>query len=816
MGGRGNIEAALAIVGEAPGGNELSKGLPFVGPSGDVLERCLPPDFNVNDQALILNAMQCCPPKSKSQTKDFNGKLACVNACRGGVMELLWAHPRKCLLLLGNWASIHVFGDLTFKVTKRRGEVDYVLDPVRGDEVPVVYAVHPASLFHGRGSIEALMGDIRKACEIAYGTEAMYGEGIQNTRNEYVDPAFQVLETPAEVDELRRRMVAVEGLKAATDLETSGFNPWRNRILCQGIYPGWDDNKAYVIPWRNMVDPRYAAAVDDLHASDGIKWIWQHGKFDRRFLLNDPYTKYIPDLHEDTLYLSYALNEASNSHDLEEQAKTLLGAPNYKDVLLQWAPKKTDSYEKVPEPVLFDYLAKDVKNGFKCWEINRERVRDDAHLEKLYTKTLMPAATFLTDIEMHGFAIDPNFVRINRHGVQEDDVYLVGLDPDGGIVAEQKEILVALRGLAGWDVNPNAPENVQRLLYDQFGLRLKGKVPTDTRKETLDKLPPHPAVKLVRRYRRLVRMLGTYVAHAELYQVDGIVHTTYKLHRTTTGRLASEAPNLQNIPREGRYRRMYRARPGYVLVEGDYNTAELRMLAALSRDPFLTGVFLDDTRNLHDEVSIKMYGPNFTAEDRIRAKAVNFGIPYGRSGFTLEDEFDLPPGAGQKMIEDWFAAAPGAYSFIRMCRSAPLRNESLVTIFGRKRRPGLVSKERLGNLQNEFANFFMQSTVSDFTLHAAMLMHAQLKKLGAHIVNLVHDSIVVECPQDPTTIREVSRIIRFWMEHTPTRWLKTPITFKCDIKIGTHWGLLEDEHKYWWRKEMQRQSDQYLQERMAA
>src|SRR3990167_8094439 len=260
VGARGNVQAPIAAIGEAPGGQELHKGVPFIGPTGSVLEASLPVDFDVDSKMLILNAMQCQPPKTSSQTKDKRMKSACVNACRQAVWDTLWAYPRKVLLLMGNWAAAHVLGDNDFKITKRRGEVDLVLDPIRGTEVQVVYAMHPASLLHGRGSAKTFAEDVHRAIELAYGTEVLYGQGMRTVREDYVEPTFEVLETPTQVADLGRRILQTPDCEIAGDLETSGFSPWQDRILCAGIYGSWDDNKAQIIPWRLMQDPIYAAA----------------------------------------------------------------------------------------------------------------------------------------------------------------------------------------------------------------------------------------------------------------------------------------------------------------------------------------------------------------------------------------------------------------------------------------------------------------------------------------------------------------------------------------------------------------------------
>jgi DNA polymerase-1 len=678
---------------------------------------------------------------------------------------------------MGNWAATAVTGNFDFKITQRRGDVDKFIDP-QGREVLVTYSMHPASLLHGRGSFKDLKNDVMQAMELGFGTDMLWGEGVRTAREQYIDPKFEVMETPEQVGKLIERIKREgDNCHVAADTETHTFSPWTGHLLCAGFYGQWDDNTAQILPWRNVKnDPDYARAVTDLWNLPNAKWIWQNGKYDMRFLRRSEIADRLDfsrvSVHEDTMLLSYALDEASKAHDLETQAKNLLGAPFYKDEIKPWVPNMKASYINIPEPNLFLYQARDVKNEYKVWEINREQVRDDPHLEKLYTRTLLPILPLLCDIEMYGIHVDWDYVAQNRADLE----------------AEKIRLIDELQGIAGWRCNPNSPGEVAKLLYEQFGLRIKSKKPQDTRKETLDKLPDHPAVKIIRKYRTAGKMLSTYVEAIEERAINDCIHTTFQQHVTTTGRLSSREPNIQNIPRNYLYRRMYRARPGYILLEGDYNTAELRMLAALSGDKFLTGVFLDDKRNLHDEVTTAMYGSPFTEDQRIRGKAINFGIPYGRKAFSIGEEFDISTSEAQRLIEVWFARSPEAAAFLRAQRVACMHNRTLVTIFGRKRRPGIVTKERLDGLMNEYANFHMQSPVADFTNHSGIEINPRIQRYGAHILNLVHDSILTEVPNNPECIRACALIMKEVMEDVPTRWIKTPITFKADFMTGTHWG----------------------------
>lgn len=800
MGARGTPDSPLVMILEAPGTEELKLGAPVCGPSGDLLDKCTPGEFDF-DSAFVINAMQCRPPKTNDAVKDKDFKAKACAACRERVLSQVFMHPRKAILAMGAWSNTVLTNDYSFKITQRRGRTYAISHPDTGEIITVVPAVHPAFLLRGSGNPGEFRKDVALAIDLAFNS-------TQSVRfHRWTEPQYTVLDTPYGLhcfeQELQKRIDSQGEIEVTCDLETSGFNYLVDVILCIGFYFPDDRDSAWIVPNSSLQDPYFVYCLRVLLHKTGVRFIWQNGKFDEQFLVAEELVWDDETLiHEDTLLLSYALSEATKDHDLDEQAKNDLGIPEHKDMLRRWVSKKTDSYANVPEPVLYEYTAKDLKKTHLVYEHKRPLVAADPHLEKLYTRTLIPASHLCAQIETYGIHVDWDYVRINRHGATPEDE-AKGLVPNWkleiGLENELVKIAEELEQVAGFKVNPNSPDEVAFLLYDTLELRIKNKRPTDTRKETLEKIPSdpvtgkqHPAVRLIRKYRSVTKMLSTYVGAIEKMAINDRIHTTFKLHATTTGRLSSSEPNIQNIPRNATYRRMYRARPGMKLMEADYNTAELRMLAVLSRDVFLTEVFLNDLRNLHDEVSVAMYGPNFTQDQRIRAKAINFGIPYGRTAFTIAEEFDIPVAEAQRLIDAWFARAPQAAEFLRRMRSAPVRGETLITVFGRKRRPGVVSQERIDGLMNEFANFHMQSPVSDFVLHSGIRMTPRLKREGAHLVNLIHDSTLTEYPDDSKDReQQVAGIMKEVMEHVPTEWITTPIQFKVDMKNGTHWGLLK-------------------------
>ena len=295
-------------------------------------------------------------------------------------------------------------------------------------------------------------------------------------------------------------------------------------------------------------------------------------------------------------------------------------------------------------------------------------------------------------------------------------------------------------------------------------------------------------------------MYGTYVKGLlKFVQPDtSRVHTTYLIHGTRTGRLSSREPNMQNPPRLEQVRGSFVAPPGCELLEIDLSQAELRNLACLSGDEKLISIYTND-EDLHDEVAATIFpgwhkGRDDWYEQRVKAKNVNFGIPYGITKFGLQGQIGGPLEEADRMLKGWYTRFPGAADFIQKCRNAPMNNQVMTTCFGRKKRTGLVSGMNIRFLQNEAANFPPQSISSDITLHTGLRTWRKLQSMGVKIVNLVHDSLILEVPKRPdNAIRhEVVYLVTKEFKQVPIDYGIDQVPFKSDAEVGHRWGTLID------------------------
>lgn len=768
-GSSGPVDSPFVIVGESPGKNEIAHGKPFIGDSGDLLKSILK-KLDYDDQypePYITNAIKCWPGNKKDQS---TLALAC-RACRSNLMAEITAHPRQVILALGAGALWSLTGDFRAKITQVRGNIYPSSLATRG----IVASVHPAFLLRGGGSMAKFRSDVSLATEILRGIR----------RPTYIPSREVIVKSARRIAALHRGLrgraarLADQGKKIviAADIETSGFRSLEHRSLCLGI--GWKPHVSYVIPEELQWTPEVKALMEDT----AFEFLWHNGKFDVQFFWRRGINIRVD---HDTMLLSYVLDENKGLHDLEQVSNDAVGAPNWKGMLEQYLPNRHTSYEVIPKPVLHKYLGKDASATLQSFNVLWDRVSRDPHLIKAYKKVLIPASEFLARIEYHGIKVDLEQVKRNDIRLQEEMVEI------------QKELDAITTLMFQKTVNINSPIQVATLLFDDLSLETSVR---NTRKDTLEDLPKHPAVDLIQRYRKAGKARGTYVVNLldrvdkkkfkqGHVQKDGRVHSVYLLHGTVTGRLASRKPNMQNPPREAEIRGQFCAEDGNVLIEVDLNQAELRCLAELSGDPDLMAIYLDPSHpGLHHEVSVTLFGEDYTDEHKMRAKAVNFGIVYGRTGASLAGEFNLSNIEGDRWVSSWFKRFPIAAQFIQDCRSAPLKGRALVTPFGRKRRFGIVNRQNRQSVENEASNFLHQSIASDITLVANSKVIKDPAYRGVP-VNVIHDAGLHETKNDSDNVRTQVTLIKQYMEEEPKLWGLTKVPFKADAKVGTHWGRL--------------------------
>ena len=794
IGSKGPIDSPFVIVGESPGVMEIAKGIPFVGPSGDLLESVLGPLRDklkaAGCEPYITNAIQCMP-----KLKDPARMSKAVSTCNARLMDELKAYPRKVILALGNGASWAVTGNHGLKITQSRGQQYASLLASEG----VILAVHPSFLLRGGGSIQQFKRDIHLAVSKVLGEEITEDTAQVGLRavSSFKPGNNIIISSRAEYLELCAKIKALGKKPIAGDFETDGFNP-RTRIPNPPSFVGegilslgvcFELGVSYVIPGKFV--------TDEIFQNEAL-WCWHNGKFDISW--GREYDMPSIRVADDTMLMSYALNEKGGVHDLEQVGSDWLQAPNYKGMLDKYLPSKKHSYAYIPKDVLYEYQGIDAQQTFALRDPMLNKISADPKLLRMYREILIPASEFLHGVERKGLYPDVE-------AVAENEIRL------GEIAEKHKAEFQRFAALYDFpNINIGSWQQIQKFLYGKLKL---APLDTSTDADHLEKILAkqikgtlqYDVVNELLGYRKVHKQLSTFVIpYRERRDVDGRVHTTYKLHGTTTGRLSSSQPNVQNVPRDQLIRGQFSAAPGYCLLDVDLSQAELRVLACLSGDVALAAIFASGL-SLHDEVAGLLFADykNFAASaDKVLkaqakdwkmiAKNINFGIVYGITASGLVGQLEsngsiVSIQEAQAYIDAWFERFPEAHDYIMRCRQAPIRKQTLISPFGRRRRFGVVGYDNIRDLQNEAANFPEQTTAHDITLLSGIEVAPKLRKeFGAEVVNEVHDALITEVPNRCELIIPAAQLIVSTMQRIPTEWGLTEVPFKAEAEIGMRWG----------------------------
>ena len=398
----------------------------------------------------------------------------------------------------------------------------------------------------------------------------------------------------------------------------------------------------------------------------------------------------------------------------------------------------------------------------------------------LYYEIELPLCPVLYDMECHGVAIDRQ-----------------QLEQFGEMLAQRIEDCEKLiYSYSDEAFNINSTKQLGELLFEKLGLPVIKKTKTgySTNADVLEKLKnKHPIVPAVMDYRMLTKLKSTYAdGLIKVICDDGRIRTTFQNLVTATGRLSSTDPNLQNIPVRtdlgAEIRKMFIPKPGYVLVDADYSQIELRVLAHLANDSAMQNAFISGM-DIHTVTASQVFGvtpEQVTATQRRHAKAVNFGIVYGISEFSLADDIGVSRYEAKAYIDSYLSTYPGVRDYMKQVVADARKIGYTTTLYGRRRYiPELTSSNfniRQG-AERIALNTPVQGTAADLIKLAMIRVHQTLKEKfpDAKLILQVHDELIIECPEDNVTA--VCELVSSQMEHVAA--LKVPLL--AEAKWGKSW-----------------------------
>jgi DNA polymerase-1 len=718
-----------------------------IGPA-EVMEKFgVPPEKLIEAQALMGDAADNVPgvpgigPKTAAQLIGEFGDLEAVLRAAPGMKP-----SKRRDALIEHAADARLSREL---VTLRDdAPLPLPLDDlvVREPDRPALAAFLIAQGFRSTVTRLGLDGAAPAAAEEKPAAAALGGESTP----------FGPYETVTSADQLAAWVAAAtEAGVFAIDTETDGLDAMRARIV--GFSLATAPGRACYVPLRHegvaggtvdQLAPAAAIAVlAPLLADPAVLKVFQNAKFDLLILARAGAPLAAP--FDDTMLISYAQEAGAHGHGMDELSVLHLGHTPIAFDAVTGTGKGRLSFAQVPLDRATAYAAEDADVTLRLWLALKPRLRLNKSLA-VYEQLERRLVPVLLDMERAGVRVDA------------DDLSAMSVDFAQRMAVMERDI----QRLAGAPFNVGSAKQLGEVLFDRMGLaggkRMKtGAWGTDA--AVLQTLADqgHELPARVLEWRQLAKLKSTY-ADALVEQINpetGRVHTSFAQAVTSTGRLSSSDPNLQNIPirtEEGaRIRRAFIAEPGHVLVSADYSQIELRLLAHTADIPALRQSFAEG-EDIHARTASEVFGVPMAGMDpmtRRRAKAINFGIIYGISAFGLARQLQIEPGEARAYIDAYFRRYPGIRDYMERTKEEARANGYVLTPFGRRCWiQGIADKNpaRRGYGERQAINAPLQGGAADIIKRAMVHLPAALHAAGlkARMVLQVHDELLFEAPDD--------------------------------------------------------------------
>ena len=581
------------------------------------------------------------------------------------------------------------------------------------------------------------------------------------------------------LDAMRADLV---GVSLSTAPGVACYIPVRHRpAAAQGSFDLGDGGPAadapQLLPVTTIVD-----RLRPLLADDAVLKVGHNLKYDLLVLANAG----LDDVRaiSDTMLMSYVLGGGSHGHGMDELAKLYLHHDTIKFSDVCGTGKNQLTFDQVPLDKARDYAAEDADITLRLYHYLYGQLLEQ-HMMSVYERLERPLVPVIARMEQAGIKIDVEILR----------------QLSGDFERSMGELEIQAHQLAGQDFNVGSPQQLGKVLFEDLNLPGGKKTGKSgqwaTGADVLEHLAEqgHPLPACVLEWRQAQKLKSTYT-DALVRQVNprtGRVHTSYALALTSTGRLSSSDPNLQNIPirtEDGRkIRRAFVAQPGHVLLSADYSQIELRLVAHVANIEGLKQAFQSGL-DIHAMTASQVFGvpvEGMPSDLRRRAKAINFGIIYGISAYGLARQLDISNGEAKAYIDAYFARYPEIRQFMEQTKVEARQHGFVMTPFGRKVHvPGI--NERNGAIrafaERAAINAPIQGGAADIIKRAMIAMDAALGQadLSARMLLQVHDELVFELPQGQA--QATAQVVKRVMEAAVT--ISVPLV--VETGIAANWA----------------------------
>lgn len=737
--------AKLAVVGEAPGAYEAGRGIPFTGPSGRLLDRVLLHHGYNRQDVMVTNVCLCRPENNDDPPK------AAIAACKPRLdAELAQSGVEKILAVGGTSASTLI--DPKKKISSLR-----IGPPKPYIEIPQIQVVatwHPAYCLRSPDAFPSLVSDTAK----------LRGNSYQN---KWEPSIYRVFDDEDSAIKAVKRLWFVNGpfvidIETGIDKDDQYEHPDHFELLCIGL--------SYA-QGRVVVFGTNVLKLENVQRALG--YLLKKKKIVGHNIKSDIAGLYpifgIIEAAGDTMLQSYTQDERPGLHGLEKLGIEMLGTPAWKQEFRRYVPSN-GNYADAPRDALYKYNAEDVHVTRTLWDFFNNKMSEREHQQHQF---LIRASNVVVNLEMAGISFDVEYSKELQVKLED----------------ELADLEVEMSLTTGKNLNPRSPMQIMKWFAE------KGITLSSTNRDTLEASLPKIKDETVRKFisqllihRRRAKLNGTYVKGFQKRIYKGKIYTTYTLHGTTSGRLASKNPNMQNIVRDKRIKEQFTVEDEmHVLIQLDYKQAEGRVITTLARDEYLANIFRDEKRDIFNELTEQIYGPNnWGKEERVKIKSVFYGLSYGRGADSIGTELGISYVEARELLANFKALIPATVSWQASVTHAVLNGNDLRTPFGRKRSFWLITDKNKADVINEALSFPPQSIASDICLTALIKLQPRLHGIATMRLT-IHDAIILECKE--VDAEEVIAIAKEEMIASGLSFTDF-VPFPVDVSIGKKWSEL--------------------------
>lgn len=595
---------------------------------------------------------------------------------------------------------------------------------------------------------------------------------------------YHIVNTTSALDKLLNRLSAAKSF--AFDLETTSLKAMSAEMVGISLSPA--PGEAYYIPvghvgWGQVEQLPLKQVIDRLRSpleDATVAKLAHNGKYDMTVLAE--YGVTVNNLSFDTMVAAYLLSEKSLG--LKALAFSKLGIEMTAITALIGSGAKQISMSLVEVNQAADYSCADADITGQLTELLKAELYQQG-LWQLFSEVEMPLVPVLLHMERNGVALDTDRLRQMSRRLGEQ---LLKLEAE-------------IYNSVGHHFNINSPQQLSSVLFQELNLpsARKTKRGYSTGASVLEGLRGvHPIIEFILEYRQLAKLKSTYIdaLPSLINPKTGRVHTSFNQTRTSTGRLSSSEPNLQNIPVRGELgkevRQAFIAPTGTLLMAGDYSQIDLRALAHLSQDTSLLSAFHND-EDIHSVTAAQLFGVDttqVTPDMRRLAKTVNFGVIYGMSEYGLERATELSREEAARFIADYFEKYPGVKQYLESTKEQARETGYVQTLLGRRRsilEIGSSNRQVREAAERMAINMPVQGTSADIIKVAMINLYREMnqRQLKSKMMLQVHDELIFEVPE------EELELMRQLVPQIMSTALELSVPLKVDIKSGNNWGEME-------------------------